>query len=191
MANIGYARVSTIGQEKNGYGIDAQKARLKEAGCARIYEDTASGGKADRPDLTKMMDRLHPGDVVVVVKLDRLSRSLFDLLTIIQRMDKIGAGFRSLTESIDTTTASGRAMMQIVGAFAEFERAIIKERTKAGLEAAKRAGRKLGRRSKLSDEDRRQIAYLVREEKMSMSDCARTYHIHQSNIGRMLAKGAQ
>ena len=97
--NIGYARVSTNGQEKNGYGLDAQIARLEEAGCKSIYRDTASGGKSDRPDLTKMLDRLHPGDVVVVVKLDRLARSLRDLLDIIERIDKCGAGFRSLTES--------------------------------------------------------------------------------------------
>ncbi len=189
--NIGYARVSTNGQEKNGYGLDAQIARLKEAGCKRIYQDTASGGKADRPDLTKMLDRLHPGDVVVVVKLDRLARSLKDLLMIIERIDKIGAGFRSLTESIDTTAPAGRMIMHVIGAMAEFERSLIRERTKAGLAEARKAGRKLGRRFKLSEEDHRQIIYLIREGKMTAADCARTYRIHESNISRLMTKAKE
>jgi DNA invertase Pin-like site-specific DNA recombinase len=110
--SIGYARVSTNGQEKNGYGLDAQITRLKEAGCKRIYQDTASGGKSDRAGLTQMLDKLHVGDVVVVVKLDRLSRSLADLLNIVKRIGKAGAGFRSLGENLDTTSSAGRAMMQ-------------------------------------------------------------------------------
>ena len=184
--NIGYARVSTNGQEKNGYGLDAQISRLKEAGCKRIYQDTASGGKSDRAGLTQMLDKLHAGDVVVVVKLDRLSRSLADLLNIVERIGKAGAGFRSLGENLDTTSSAGRAMMQIVGVFAEFERSIISERTKAGLAEALKAGRKLGRRFKLSEADRQQIVYLVREGKMTAADCARTYHIHESNVSQLL-----
>lgn len=186
MELIGYARVSTTKQERDGYGLDAQKARLKEAGCARIYHDAASGAKADRYELTRMLDRLHAGDVVVVVKLDRLARSLRDLLNIIERVDNCGAGFRSLTESIDTTTSAGVMIMHVIGAMAEFERSLIRERTKAGLAEALKAGRKLGRKFKLSDEDRQQIVYLVREGKMSAADCARTYHIHASNISRLL-----
>jgi DNA invertase Pin-like site-specific DNA recombinase len=185
--NIGYARVSTNGQEKNGYGLDAQIARLKEVGCKRIYQDTASGGKSDRAGLTQMLDKLHPGDVVVVVKLDRLSRSLADLLNIVERIGKAGAGFRSLGENLDTTSSAGRAMMQMVGVFAEFERSIIRERTKAGLAEARKAGRKLGRHFKLSEADRQQILYLVREGKMTAADCALTYRIHESNISRLLA----
>jgi DNA invertase Pin-like site-specific DNA recombinase len=185
--NIGYARVSTNGQEKNGYGLDAQISRLKEAGCRRIYQDTASGGKSDRAGLTQMLDKLHAGDVVVVVKLDRLSRSLADLLNIVERIGKAGAGFRSLGENLDTTSSAGRAMMQMVGVFAEFERSIIRERTKAGLAEARKAGRKLGRRFKLSEADRQQIVYLMREGKMTAADCARTYRIHESNISRLLA----
>jgi DNA invertase Pin-like site-specific DNA recombinase len=125
--------------------------------------------------------------VVVVVKLDRLSRSLADLLNIVERIGKAGAGFRSLGENLDTTSSAGRAMMQMVGVFAEFERSIIRERTKAGLAEARKAGRKLGRRFKLSEADRQQIVYLVREGKMTAADCARTYHIHESNISRLLA----
>ena len=98
-----------------------------------------------------------------------------------------GAGFRSLGENLDTTSSAGRAMMQMVGVFAEFERSIIRERTKAGLAEARKAGRKLGRRFKLTEADRQQIIYLVREGKMTAADCARTYHIHESNVSRLLA----
>ena len=105
---------------------------LKRAGCARIFSETASGGRWDRPELHRMLDQLRPGDVVVVWKLDRLTRSLKDLLLIMEKIDAAGAGFRSLTESIDTTTPAGRMMMQMVGTFAEFERAVIRERTTAG-----------------------------------------------------------
>jgi DNA invertase Pin-like site-specific DNA recombinase len=128
--------------------------------------------------------------VVVVGKLDRLARSLRDLLKIIERIDQCGAGFRSLAESIDTTTSPGVIIMMIVhviGAMAEFERSLIHERTKAGLAEARKAGRKLGRRFKLTEADRQQIVYLVREGKMTAADCARTYRIHESNISRLLA----
>jgi DNA invertase Pin-like site-specific DNA recombinase len=121
-----------------------------------------------------------------VVKLDRLARSLLDLLTIIERIGKCGAGFRSLTDNIDTTTPAGVMIMHVIGAIAQFERELIKERTRTGIDAARRAGRKLGRRFKLSEEDRKQIVHLVREGKMTLADCARTYHIHRSNIGRLL-----
>src|SRR3546814_14618362 len=96
---------------------------LEAAGCTRVYEEHASGGRWDRPELHRLLDRLEPGDVLAVWKLDRLSRSLKDLLLILDRVEKAGAGFRSLTENIDSTTASGRMMMQILVSFAEFERA--------------------------------------------------------------------
>jgi DNA invertase Pin-like site-specific DNA recombinase len=121
-----------------------------------------------------------------VVKLDRLAHSLRDLLNIVERIGKAGAGLRSLGETLDTTSPAGRAMMQMVGVFAEFERSIIRERTKAGLAEARKAGRKLGRRFKLSEADRQQIIYLVREGKMTAADCAWTYWIHESNISRLL-----
>src|SRR6478735_11749829 len=108
-----------------------------------------------------MLDHLREGDVVVVWKLDRLSRSLKDLLHIMDRIEAVGAGFRSLTEAIDTTTAAGRMMMQMVGSFAEFERAMIRERTSAGLAQARAEGRIGGRRKKLDDTKRREIAESV------------------------------
>src|ERR1022692_162798 len=126
---IGYARVSTNDQE-----TATQVAALKAAGCERIYREKASGGRWDRPELHRLLDQLREDDVLVVWKLDRLSRSLRDVLTIMERLTETKAGFRSLTEAIDTTTPAGRMMMQMVGAFAEFERAMLRERTKAGLE---------------------------------------------------------
>ncbi len=133
---IGYARVSTDEQD-----TAAQVAALKAAGCERIYREKASGGRWDRPELHRLLDQLRNGDVLAVWKLDRLSRSLRDVLTIMEKLGEAKAGFRSLTEAIDTTTPAGRMMMQMVGAFAEFERSMLKERTKARLDAAREEGR--------------------------------------------------
>ena len=126
-----------------------------------MFEEKASGGRWDRPELHRLLDHLRDGDVVVVWKLDRLSRSLKDLLHIMEKIGEAGAGFRSLTEHIDTTTPAGRMMMQMVGAVAEFERAMIRERTSAGLAAARAEGRIGGRRKKLDDTKRREIAEAV------------------------------
>src|ERR1700728_1841518 len=136
MMKLGYARVSTNEQD-----TAAQVTALKSAGCEKIYREKASGGRWDRPELHRLLDQLREDDVLVVWKLDRLSRSLRDVLTIMERLTETKAGFRSLTEAIDTTTPAGRMMMQMVGAFAEFERAILRERTRAGLEIARKDGR--------------------------------------------------
>ncbi len=149
---IGYARVSTDDQD-----TAAQVAALKAAGCERIYREKASGGRWDRPELHRLLDQIRKSDVLVVWKLDRLSRSLRDVLTIMERLRDSEAGFRSLTEAIDTTTAAGRMMMQMVGVFAEFERAMLKERTKAGLDAAREEGRIGGRRPKLSERQQAEV----------------------------------
>src|SRR5499427_4177419 len=153
---IGYARVSTDDQDTS-----AQVAALKAAGCERIFREKASGGRWDRPELHRLLDQLRKEDVLVVWKLDRLSRSLRDVLTIMERLEEARAGFRSLTEAIDTTTPAGRMMMQMVGAFAEFERAMLRERTKAGLDAARREGRVGGRRPKLTPTQRQEVIKLV------------------------------
>ena len=142
---LGYARVSKGDEQSNA----VQAKALRAAGCRRIFEEAASGGRWDRPELHRMLDQLRQGDVVVVWKLDRLSRSLKDVLHIMERIGDAGAGFRSITEAIDTTTPAGRMMMQMVGTFAEFERAMIRERTSAGLAAARAEGRIGGRRKKL------------------------------------------
>ncbi len=128
---LGYARVSTDDQD-----TAAQVAALRAAGAGRIFTERASGGRWDRPELHRLLDQIRAGDVVVVWKLDRLSRSLRDLLHLMDRLEAAGAGFRSLTEAVDTTTPAGRMMVQMVGAFAEFERAMVRERTRAGLAAA-------------------------------------------------------
>ena len=132
---IGYARVSTDDQD-----TAAQVAALNAAGCERIFREKASGGRWDRPQLLRLLTHLRTDDVVVVWKLDRLSRSLRDVLTIMEKLGEAGAGFRSVTEAIDTTTPAGRMLMQMVGAFAEFERAMLRERTQAGVEAARQEG---------------------------------------------------
>ena len=134
---LGYARVSK-GDEQNN---TLQAKALRAAGCRKLFEESASGGRWDRPELHRMLDQLRDGDTVVVCKLDRLSRSLKDVLHIMERIAVSGAGFRSVTESIDTTTPAGRMMMQMVGSFAEFERAMIRERTSAGLAVARAEGR--------------------------------------------------
>ncbi len=132
---IGYARVSTNEQDTT-----AQVSALTTAGCELIFREKASGGRWDRPELHRLFGQLRKGDVLVVWKLDRLSRSLRDVLTLMERIQAAKAGFRSLTEAIDATTPAGRMMMQMVAAFAEFERAMLKERTKAGLDAARLFG---------------------------------------------------
>jgi DNA invertase Pin-like site-specific DNA recombinase len=134
---LGYARVSK-GDDQNNV---AQGKALTAAGCSRIFEEVASGGRWERPELHRLLDQLRPGDTIVVWKLDRLSRSLKDVLHIMERIGLVGAGFKSLTEAVDTTTAAGRMMMHMVGAFAEFERAMIRERTRAGLISARAEGR--------------------------------------------------
>ncbi|WP_426256994.1 recombinase family protein [Sphingomonas sp. DC2300-3] len=121
----------------DGEDIDPQLRALRDAGCDPIYQEEASGGRADRPELARAIGALRPGDVFVVWKLDRLSRSLRDLLFTLEAITAAGAGFRSVTEAIDTTTAPGRLMTQMLGAFAEFERAMIRERTMNGLAHAR------------------------------------------------------
>lgn len=180
---IGYARVSK-GEEQSNM---AQCRALEAAGCRRVFEETASGGRWDRPRLQEMIAQLREGDVVVVWKLDRLSRSLKDLLHIMDRIEAAGAGFRSLTEAIDTTTAAGRMMMQMVGSFAEFERAMIRERTSAGLARARAEGRIGGRRPKLAETQRREIAESVASGRKSGAEMARLYGVSEPTVSRIVA----
>jgi DNA invertase Pin-like site-specific DNA recombinase len=180
---IGYARVSTSDQD-----TAAQSAALKAAGCEVVFREKASGGRWDRPELHKLLGELHKGDVIVVWKLDRLSRSLRDVLTIMDRVQEKKAGFRSLTEAIDTTTPAGRMMMQMVGAFAEFERAMLKERTHAGLEAARKEGRIGGRPPKLKAQQRLEIVKLVTKGKKTAADAARLFGVHPATVSRLLRK---
>ncbi len=130
---------------------------------------------------------MRAGDVLVVWKLDRLSRSLKDLLMIMERIDQLGAGFRSLTEAIDTTTPAGRMMMQMVGSFAEFERAMIRERTKTGLESARKQGRIGGRRPKLDAHQQKEIVAMVTSGQKTAAETARLFKIHPATVSRLLA----
>ena len=179
---LGYARVSTDEQD-----TAAQVAALKTAGCERTYREKASGVRWDRPELHRLLDQLREGDLLVVWKLDRLSRSLRDVLIIMERLAEARVGFRSLTEAIDTTTPAGRMMMQMVGAFAEFERAMLRERTKAGLDAARQDGRIGGRRPKLSPQQQAEIRKMVRGDKTA-ADAARLFKVHPATVSRLLAR---
>ena len=182
---IGYARVSKGDDQSTA----AQRRALKDAGCDRLFEEAASGGRWDRPQLHRMLDQLRSDDIVVVWKLDRLSRSLKDLLHILEKLEAAGAGFRSLTESIDTTTPAGRMMMQMVGSFAEFERAMIRERTSAGLAEARAAGRIGGRRAKLTLGQRIDVVENVLSGRRSAAEMARLYKVSEATISRTVAAG--
>lgn len=156
--------------------------------CERIFREKASGGRWDRPELHRLLDQLRKGDVLAVWKLDRLSRSLRDVLTIMERLGEAGAGFRSLTEAIDTTTPAGRMMMQMVGAFAEFERAMLRERTKAGLDAARRDGRIGGRRPKLTPQQQSEIQKMLSKGDKTAADAARLFKVHPATVSRLMAR---
>jgi DNA invertase Pin-like site-specific DNA recombinase len=183
MMMFGYARVSTNEQD-----TAAQVSALRSAGCEKIFREKASGGRWDRPELHRLLDQLRKGDVLFVWRLDRLSRSLRDVLVIMERIQEAKAGFRSLTESIDTTTAAGRMMMQMVGAFAEFERAMLRERTRSGLDAARKRGRIGGRRPKLKPHQQDEIVAMVSKGTKTAADAARLFNVHPATVSRLLAK---
>jgi len=166
----------------------AQIAALRNFGCELIFQEKASGGRWDRPELHRLLGQLRKGDVLVVWKLDRLSRSLKDLLILMEKIVQAGAGFRSLTEAIDTTSAGGRMMMQIVGTFAEFERAMLRERTNSGLDAARKQGRVGGRRPKLKPHQQQEIVNLVNSGQKTAADAARLFNVHPATVSRLLQR---
>src|SRR5580700_1593813 len=186
MMLLGYARVSTNEQD-----TAAQVSALKSAGCEKIFREKASGGRWDRPELIRLLDQLRTGDILIVSRLDRLLRSLLVLLIIMERIKEAGAGFRSLTEAIDTTAAPGRMMTQMVGAFAEFERAILRERTKTGLDAARKQGRIGGRRPKIRPNQQNEIVTMVSAGTKTAADAARLFNVHPATISRLLASLVQ
>ena len=144
---IGYARVSTKDQS-----LEMQTDLLTKAGCEIIFKETASGAKTDRVELTKLLNQIRKDDIVVVYKLDRLGRSLKHLLEVVAELNEKKVGIQSINDAIDTTTPQGRLFFNISACFAEFERDLIRERTKAGLEAARARGRKGGRRQGMTKE---------------------------------------
>lgn len=180
---IGYARVSKLEQQTT----HAQVQELGKAGCKRIYQENVSGGRWDRPELHKALEQLREDDVLVVWKLDRLSRSLKDMLLILEKITTAGAGFRSLTEHIDTTTPAGRMMLQMLGAFAEFERSMVRERTRLGLQAARERGRIGGRQPKLTEHQRSEAIKMITTGQKSAADVARLFRVHRSSISRLMA----
>ena len=180
MTIYGYARVSTDGQT-----LAAQDARLHAAGCAKIYSEKVSGARTDRVELGKLLKRLDEGDVLVVTRLDRLARSTRDLLNILDRIAKAGAGFRSLADTwADTTTPHGRLMLTILGGLAEFERELIRARTGEGRARAKAAGVHMGRPPKLTQHQRRE-AITRREAGEPLTEIARTFNVSHSTISRL------
>ena len=181
---LGYARFSKADDQDNA----AQVKALRLAGCRRVFEEKASGGRWDRPQLHNALEQLREGDVLVVWKLDRLSRSLKDLLQIMEKVSDAGAGFRSITEAVDTTTSAGRMLMQMLGSFAEFERSMVRERTRAGLAAARDRGARLGRPAKLSAHQQQEVIKAVRDGSKTAADAARLFGLHRSNITRLLER---
>ena len=156
MAAIGYARVSTTDQD-----LALQLDALARAGCARVFEDKASGAKADRPGLAAALGFVREGDILTVWKLDRLGRSLPHLIEAVNALETRGVSFRSLTEAIDTTTPGGRLVFHIFGALGQFERDLIRERTRAGLDAAAARGRQGGRKPVMTEEKLRRAQMLL------------------------------
>ncbi|MEU8521400.1 recombinase family protein [Streptomyces sp. NBC_01216] len=180
---IGYARVST-GEQEAQLQIDA----LSAAGCSRIFVDKASGKNVERPELMAAMDYLRRGDSLCVWKLDRFARSLIDLVTLVDGLSTRGVGFKVLTGAladIDPATADGRLMLQVVGAMAEFERSLIKERTKAGLKAAKAQGRTGGRPSVITD-DKLTVARARKVKGESVSAIAKAIGVSRATLYRHL-----
>jgi DNA invertase Pin-like site-specific DNA recombinase len=179
---IGYARVSSTEQETT-----LQRDALKRAKVRRIVEEKRSSLSA-RPALESLLDILSPGDVVVVYKVDRFARSLADLLRILDRIESAGASFRSLTEPIDTGSAAGRMMMHLLGAFAEFERSMIRERSMAGQEAAAARGVRIGRPRSLSAGDELRVYRKWLTGRYTMTELAALHGVHLSSIKRVILR---
>jgi DNA invertase Pin-like site-specific DNA recombinase len=182
--HFGYARVSTEDQNLN-LQLDA----LRAAGCEKIFKEKISGAKADRPELLKLLDQMREGDTVTVWKLDRLGRSTKHLIDTVARFEEQGVGFRSVKESIDTTSATGKLIFQIFAALAEFEREMIRERTNAGLSAARARGITGGRRPGITPELLKKAptaATLYNAKNMPVDEIARQLDISKGTLYKLL-----
>jgi DNA invertase Pin-like site-specific DNA recombinase len=181
MATYGYARVSTPEQS-----LDAQVAELKAAGATQIFREKLSGrSRGNRPELTRALDTLRKGDILLVSRLDRLARSSRDLLNIVHQAHEAGASFRSLKDSwADTTNAHGRLILTVLSGLAEFERELIAQRTGEGRERALAEGVRFGRKLKLTAHQRRE-AIRRRDAGETLTDIARSYNVHHSMISRL------
>jgi DNA invertase Pin-like site-specific DNA recombinase len=183
MMLVGYARVSTHDQS-----LDLQRDALAQAGCEKVFTDVLSGTKAERPGLGEAIGYLRKGDVLVVWRLDRLGRSLKDLINQVNALVSQGIGFRSLQENIDTTTSGGKLIFHVFGALAEFERDVIRERTQAGLKAARARGRK-GGRPYLLEGKKLQLAFsMYSDSNHSPKDICASLGISPSTLYRAVAR---
>jgi DNA invertase Pin-like site-specific DNA recombinase len=183
IVKIGYARVSTVDQH-----LRMQEDALKNAGCDKIYHDIASGIKTERPGLEEALKQLREGDILVVWKLDRLGRSIQHLIQTIKELSDHGIGFKSLQESIDTTTSGGKLIFHIFSALAEFERDIIQERTKAGLKAARARGKMGGRPSALNDKQVEKMLARYDEQKLTVAEICKIFAISRPSFYNYLKK---
>lgn len=180
---IGYARVSTSGQT-----LAAQIEQLKAAGCTTIFQETASGARADRPQLKKAIAALPYDGILLVTRLDRLARSTRDLLNVVHQIEQAGGHFKSIAEAwADTTTPAGKLMLTVLGGLAEFERSLIKERTTEGRARAVKAGKRLGRRPLLTPTQQAEALRMAGDEK-SHAEIGQVLRVSRSTISRFLAK---
>ena len=180
---IGYARVSTDDQN-----LDLQRDALRLAGCERVFEDAASGAKAERVGLVALMATLRAGDTVVIWRLDRLGRSLKDLIALVERLDATKVGLRSVQENIDTVSTGGRLVFHLFGALAEFERNLIRERTQAGLTAARARGRMGGRKKRLDPAKREVALKLYHDRKHTVDEICRIMGVGRSTLYNYLTE---
>lgn len=178
---IGYARVSTWDQT-----TQLQMDALQSAGCQRIFEETASGTRTDRPQMAALLDYVREGDTIVVWRLDRLGRSLKHLIDTVNALEERGVGFRSIHESIDTTTSAGRLVFHIFGALAEFERDLIVDRTKAGLAAARERGVKPGRKALLSEDQIAVVRQMHKAGDHTVDAIAKVVGVSRATVYRAL-----
>lgn len=178
---LGYARVSTVDQD-----VALQHDAMQSAGCYRVFTDKVSGSVQTRPALTEVLDQLRPGDTLVVWRLDRLGRSIRHLIDLLTDLESKGVGFKSLTESIDTTSPGGRLIFHVFAALAEFERGLIRERTTAGLAAARARGRKGGRPSRLTADQVRTARRLYEQQDMTVSRIGEVLGVSRTTIYRAL-----
>ena len=181
---IGYARVSTQDQD-----LSLQLDALEHAGCEKIFTEKASGAQRDRPELTAALTYIRPGDTLVVWKLDRLARSLRQLIDTVDTLNSKKIGLRSLTESIDTTTSGGKLIFHIFGALAEFERAVIRERTNAGFASARARGRLGGRPPALKATDIIAAKALLRDPNITVEEAAKQLRVAPSTLYRHIPGG--
>ncbi|MEX3074107.1 recombinase family protein [Vibrio alginolyticus] len=180
---IGYARVSTLEQNPEG-----QEAALLNYGCERIYVESASGKDSkSRPELQRMLDTLRADDIVVVQRLDRLGRSLKDLIELLEGFKESGVRFVSIHDGIDTTTATGELIFHVIGAIAQFERRLISDRTKTGLAAARARGRKGGRKPSMSESDIRKANAMLLDPMVTKSEVAKHFCVSRPTLNKALA----